>query len=99
EMQRKSRRYDMKLHNESIPLDLAAIRLGVTQSKIMQLLIDERMIEERTPYIEADKKVLNLTKRGLKLELIFIRSEIIEGDVKDIIMITEDGMSYLKAKM
>lgn len=99
EMQRKSRRYDMKLHNESIPLDLAAIRLGVTQSKIKQLFIDERMIEERTPYIETDKKVLNLTKRGLKLELIFIRSEIIEGDVKDVIMITEDGMSYLKSKI
>lgn len=99
EMQRKCRRYDMKLHNDSIPLDLAAIRLGVTQSKIKQLLIDERMIEERTPYIETDKKVLNLTKRGLKLEFIFIRSEIIEGEVQDIIMITDDGMSYLKSKI
>ncbi|MDQ9037634.1 Bro-N domain-containing protein [Acinetobacter seifertii] len=95
EMQRKCRRYDMKLHNDSIPLDLAAIRLGVTQSKIKQLLIDERMIEERTPYIETDKKVLNLTKRGLKLEFIFIRSEIIEGEVQDIIMITDDGIQYL----
>jgi len=99
EMQRKCRRYDMKLHNDSIPLDLAAIRLGVTQSKIKQLLIDERLIEERTPYIETDKKVLNLTKRGLKLEFIFIRSEIIEGDVQDIIMITDDGTQYLKGML
>lgn len=99
EMQRKCRRYDMKLHNDSIPLDLAAIRLGVTQTKIKQLLIDERMIEERTPYIETDKKVLNLTKRGLKLEFIFIRSEIIEGEVQDIIMITDDGIQYLKGML
>lgn len=99
EMQRKCRRYDMKLHNDSIPLDLAAIRLGVTQTKIKQLFIDERMIEERTPYIETDKKVLNLTKRGLKLEFLFMRSEIIEGEVQDIIMITEDGIQYLQGML
>lgn len=99
EMQRKCRRYDFKIHSDSVPLDLAAIRLGVTESKIKQLLIDERVIEERTPYIETDKKVLNLTKRGQKLELVFIQSEIVNDDVMDLINITEDGMLYLKAKI
>lgn len=99
EMQRKCRRYDFKIHSDSVPLDLAAIRLGVTESRIKQLLIDERVIEERTPYIETDKKVLSLTKRGQKLELVFIQSEIVNDDVRDIINITEDGMLYLKAKI
>ena len=45
--------------------------------------------------IEISKKVLTLTKRGQQLELVFLKSDIVNGDVQDIIMVTEDGLSYL----
>ncbi len=95
-MQRKCRRFDFKMHTSAISIGDAADRLGVSQSRLKKLLIEEKIIEERSPYVETNKMVLNLTKRGQKLEMVFIHSELIAGDVQDIIKITEDGMQHLQ---
>ncbi len=57
------------------------------------------LLEERNPYIETHKTVINVTDRGRKLEFLFIQPEIVDGDVQDIIMVTEDGMSYLSGML
>ena len=94
-MQSKCRRYDFKMQVTAIPLSEAAKKFHVTESHIKYLLVQEGMLEERNPYIEVNKKMVTLTKRGQKLELVFIKSEIVNGDVQDIIMVTEDGLNYL----
>lgn len=36
---------------------------------------------------------------GEKLEFLFIQPEIVDGDIQDIIMVTEDGLSYLSGML
>ncbi|MCH7381180.1 BRO-N domain-containing protein [Acinetobacter higginsii] len=95
EMQRKCRRYDFKMQVGALDIQGVAIRFGTSVAKIKQILIDEQILEDRAPYVETNKTVLNLTKRGQKLEFIFLHSDIVDGDVQDVIKITEDGMQYL----
>ena len=94
-MENKCRRYNFKMHVTAIPIDVAAKQFHTTESHLKRLLVQEGILEERNPYIEISKKVLTLTKRGQQLELVFLKSDIVNGDVQDIIMVTEDGLSYL----
>lgn len=95
DMERKCRRYDFKMQVSAIPIDEAARKFNVPVIHIKHLFVQEGVLEERNPYVEINKKVLTLTKRGQKLELVFIKTEVVNGDVQDIIMVTEDGLSYL----
>ena len=95
DMERKCRRYDFKMQVSAIPIDEAAQKFHVPVIHIKHLFVQEGVLEERNPYVEINKKVLTLTKRGQKLELVFIKTEVVNGDVQDIIMVTEDGLSYL----
>ena len=94
-MENKCRRYNFKMHVTAIPIDVAAKQFHTTESHLKRLLVQEGILEERNPYIEISKKVLTLTKRGQQLVLVFLKSDIVNGDVQDIIMVTEDGLSYL----
>lgn len=94
-MERKCRRYDFKMQVSAITIDEAALKFNVPVLHIKHLFVQEGVLEERNPYVEINKKVITLTKRGQKLELVFIKTEVVNGDVQDIIMVTEDGLSYL----
>jgi len=98
-MENKCRRYNFKMHITAIPIDVAAKQFHATESHLKRLLVQEGILEERDPYIEINKKVLTLTKRGQQLELVFFKSDIVNGDVQDIIMVTEDGLSYLSGML
>ncbi len=98
-MENKCRRYNFKMHVTAIPIDVAAKQFHTTESHLKRLLVQEGILEERDPYIEINKKVLTLTKRGQQLELVFLKSDIVNGDVQDIIMVTEDGLSYLSGML
>ncbi len=98
-MENKCRRYNFKMHVTAIPIDVAAKQFHATESHLKRLLVQEGILEERDPYIEINKKVLTLTKRGQQLELVFLKSDIVNGDVQDIIMVTEDGLSYLSGML
>ena len=98
-MENKCRRYNFKMHVTAIPIDVAAKQFHTTESHLKRLLVQEGILEERNPYIEISKKVLTLTKRGQQLELVFLKSDIVNGDVQDIIMVTEDGLSYLSGML
>ena len=98
-MENKCRRYNFKMHITAIPIDVAAKQFHTTESHLKRLLVQEGILEERNPYIEINKKVLTLTKRGQQLELVFLKSDIVNGDVQDIIMVTEDGLSYLSGML
>ena len=98
-MENKCRRYNFKMHVTAIPIDVAAKQFHTTESHLKRLLVQEGILEERNPYIEINKKVLTLTKRGQQLELVFLKSDIVNGDVQDIIMVTEDGLSYLSGML
>ena len=98
-MENKCRRYNFKMHITAIPIDVAAKQFHATESHLKRLLVQEGILEERDPYIEINKKVLTLTKRGQQLELVFLKSDIVNGDVQDIIMVTEDGLSYLSGML
>lgn len=99
EMQRKCRRYDFRMKVNAKDIQTVAVLFGVPVSKIKQILMQELLLEERNPYIETHKTVINVTDRGRKLEFLFIQPEIVDGDIQDIIMVTEDGLSYLSGML
>ncbi|QXR26640.1 phage antirepressor N-terminal domain-containing protein [Acinetobacter junii] len=95
EMQCKCRRYDFRMKVNAKEIQSVAVNFGTSVARIKQILMDELLLEERNPYVETNKTVLNVTDRGKKLEFLFLQSEIVDGDIQDIIMITDDGIQYL----
>lgn len=95
EMQCKCRRYDFRMKVNAKEIQSVAVSFGTSVARIKQILMDELLLEERNPYVETNKTVLNVTDRGKKLEFLFLQSEIVDGDIQDIIMITDDGIQYL----
>ena len=95
EMQCKCRRYDFRMKINAKEIQSVAFLFGTSVSKIKQILMDEQLLEERNPYVETNKTVLNVTDRGRKLDFLFLQSEIMNGDIQDIIMITDDGVQFL----
>ncbi|WP_151731866.1 phage antirepressor N-terminal domain-containing protein [Acinetobacter ursingii] len=98
-MERKCRRYDFKMARGAISIEDAATALKVPVSKIRKVLEDEYIIEERCTYVESNKSILKVTERGKAFDLIFIQNDIINGDVKEVIMINEDGIAYLQGRV
>lgn len=96
EMQCKCRRYDFRMKVNAKEIQSVAVNFGTSVARIKQILMDELLLEERNPYVETNKTVLNVTDRGKKLEFLFLQSEIVDGDIQDIIMITDDGIQYLR---
>lgn len=96
EMQCKCRRYDFRMKVNAKEIQSVAVNFGTSVARIKQILMDELLLEERNPYVETNKTVLNVTDRGKKLEFLFLQSEIVDGDIQDIIMITDDGVQYLR---
>ncbi|MGP2362598.1 BRO-N domain-containing protein [Acinetobacter junii] len=99
EMQCKCRRYDFRMKVNAKEIQSVAVNFGTSVARIKQILMDELLLEERNPYVETNKTVLNVTDRGKKLEFLFLQSEIVDGDIQDIIMITDDGMAYLRGRV
>jgi len=98
-MERKCRRYDFKMARGAISIEDAANLLKVSVAKIRKVLEDEYIIEERCTYVESNKSILKVTERGKNFDLIFIQNDIINGDVKEVIMINEDGIAYLQGRV
>ncbi len=99
QMQYKCHRFDVRLSESSISLDEAAQRLCVRAEHIKKVLFEECILEERRPYIESHKTILKLTSKGRSMNILYIHNDIVGGDVKEVIMINEDGMAFLHGRV
>lgn len=98
-MQYKCHRYDYRLSQSSISLDAAAQQLNVRPTEIRKVLFEECVLEERRPYIESHKTLLKVTAKGESMNIVYIQNDIVCGDVKEVIMINEDGMAFLHGRV
>lgn len=98
-MQYKCHRYDYRLSQSSISLDAAAQQLNVRPTEIRKVLFEECVLEERRPYIESHKTLLKVTAKGKSMNIVYIQNDIVCGDVKEVIMINEDGMAFLHGRV
>ena len=99
DMQRKCRRYDLKMARSAISIEEAANVLKVPVSEIKKVLEDEYIIQERCTYVEHNKPILKVTERGKSFDMVFIQNEIGKNGVEEVIMINEDGMAYLNGRV
>ncbi|MCU4496372.1 phage antirepressor N-terminal domain-containing protein [Acinetobacter ursingii] len=98
-MQYKCHRYDYRMSQSSISLDAAAQQLNVRPNEIRKVLFEQCVLEERRPYIESHKTILKLTDKGKSMNIVYIQNDIVCGDVKEVIMINEDGMAFLHGRV
>jgi len=98
-MQYKCHRYDYRMPQSSISLDAAAQQLNVRPNEIRKVLFEQCVLEERRPYIESHKTILKLTDKGKSMNIVYIQNDIVCGDVKEVIMINEDGMAFLHGRV
>ncbi|HFE8666489.1 Bro-N domain-containing protein [Acinetobacter baumannii] len=95
-MQSKCHRYNFEMQVNAIPIEIVAEKLGTTVSRVKHILMINGIIEERNPYVELDKTVINITERGKKLDYVYLDSRVVDGVAQDSLTISKDGMSYLQ---
>lgn len=94
-MQSKCHRYNFEMQVNAMPIEQVAEKMGITVSRIKHLFMMNGIIEERNPYVELDKTVINVTERGKKLDFIYLDSRVVDGVAQDVINISKDGINYI----
>ncbi|MDA3519541.1 Bro-N domain-containing protein [Acinetobacter baumannii] len=94
-MQSKCHRYNFEMQVNAMPIEVVAEKLGTTVSRIKHILMMNGVIEERNPYVELDKTVINITERGKKLDFVYLDSRVVDGVAQDVINISKDGINYI----
>ncbi len=94
-MQSKCHRYNFDMQLNAIPIEQVAEKMGITVSRVKHLLMMNGIIEERNPYVELDKTVINITERGKKLDFVYLDSRVVDGVAQDSINISKDGINFI----
>lgn len=95
-MQDKCHQLDRKRKQYSVSLAEASKLLKVPVKDIEYEMMCAHIIESRVPYVSGAPLIWSVTERGERLGLALIDSEMFNGEVQDLVKLTDDGFMWLK---
>jgi len=98
-MEDKCRQLDDKRIQYSVSLAEASRLLKVSVKDIEYEMLCAHIISSREPYVTGAPLIWSVTERGERLGLVLLDSEVIDGQVRDRIKLTDDGLEWLKQRM
>ena len=98
-MEDKCRQLDDKRKQYSVSLAEASRLLKVSVKNIEYEMLCAHIISSREPYVTGAPLIWSVTERGERLGLVLLDSEVIDGQVRDRIKLTDDGLEWLKQRM